>query len=178
MTQMRWIITSPHALCLPLEFSLLLWKFFFVRYRVAKSPKNFRLNQISLIYHAAWREGSSILCRTLKCYTLSTESDRRLPLFTTVIKHFLYITMTLWCFGVSCPSQDGDSLMQQMGQQMSSHLHFCIFSWIQMGNPFLSELQIFTVHFVIAVYLEHAIFNPLQPAKCKYANCSENESES
>ena len=41
-----------------------------------------------------------------------------------------------------------------------------------------SELQTFTVHTVIAIYLEHAIFNLLQPAKCKYANCSENKSES
>ena len=45
-------------------------------------------------------------------------------------------------------------------------------------NPFFFELPIFIVHFVLAVYLEHAIFNLLQLAKCEYANCSENESKS
>ena len=47
-----------------------------------------------------------------------------------------------------------------------------------MESPCVFELQIFTVHIFIAVYFEHAIFNPLQLAKCKYVNCSENISES
>ena len=31
---------------------------------------------------------------------------------------------------------------------------------------------------LLTEYLEHTIFNLLQPAKCEHANCSENESES
>ena len=49
---------------------------------------------------------------------------------------------------------------------------------MQSESPYYYELHFFTVHFVIAVYLAHAIFNPLQSCKRKYMNCSKNESES
>ena len=47
--------------------------------------------------------------------------------------------------------------------------------WMETVSQYFLEVPIFTVHF-IAEYLEHAIVNLLQPAKCEHANCSENES--
>ena len=65
----------------------------------------------SRLMHAAWREGKSILCQTLSCYPLSTETGGGYLHLQTVMKTFSLHYNDSLMFGCILSSQDSDSLM-------------------------------------------------------------------
>lgn len=48
---------------------------------------------------------------------------------------------------------------------------------MQIISTYSFKMLIFTIHFISAIGLEHAIFNILRLEECEYVNCSENKSE-